>query len=133
MAPQKLFCWTVCAYRKPGMSEEDYHKYMSEVHAPLVRDLMVKYGIVSWEMVRPFTSPPSKLTQENQKTHNTSQTRLLMSQIAGPQFNGVADYDCIVQATFRDIEDFVRMKADPYYKEKVAPDHENFADTKRSK
>ena len=53
MAPQKerLFCWTVCAYRKPGMSEEDYHKYMSEVHAPLVKDLMVKYGIVSWEMV----------------------------------------------------------------------------------
>ena len=42
---------SVCAYRKPGMSEEDYHKYMSEVHAPLVKDLMVKYGIVSWEMV----------------------------------------------------------------------------------
>jgi hypothetical protein len=33
------------------MSEEDYHKYMSEVHAPLVRDLMAQYGIVSWEMV----------------------------------------------------------------------------------
>ncbi|PMD57494.1 uncharacterized protein K444DRAFT_564907 [Hyaloscypha bicolor E] len=111
-----LFCWTVCAYRKPDMSEEDYHKYMSEVHAPLVRNLMVKYGIVSWEM-----------------THNTSETRLLMSKIAGPQFNGIADYDCIVQATFRDIEDFVRMKADPFFREKVAPDHENFADTKRSK
>ncbi len=48
---ERLFCWTVCAYRKPGMSEQDYHKYMSEVHAPLVRDLMVKYGIVTWEMV----------------------------------------------------------------------------------
>lgn len=56
-----------------------------------------------------------------------------MSKIAGPQFNGIADYDCIVQATFRDIEDFVRMKADPFFREKVAPDHENFADTKRSK
>lgn len=43
------------------MSEEDYHKYMSEVHAPLVRDLMAQYGIVSWEMVSstpfsPYTS-----------------------------------------------------------------------------
>ncbi len=56
-----------------------------------------------------------------------------MNQIMGPQFNGVADYDCIVQATFRDIEDFVKMKADPFFKEKVAPDHENFADTQRSR
>jgi hypothetical protein len=54
MAAQKLFCWTVCVYHKPGMSEEDYHKYMSEVHAQPVRDLMVKYGIVSWEMVHPL-------------------------------------------------------------------------------
>jgi predicted membrane-bound dolichyl-phosphate-mannose-protein mannosyltransferase len=61
MAPQteRLFCWTVCAYRKPGMSEEDYHKYMSEVHAPLVRDLMAQYGIVSWEMVNNPLSLPS--------------------------------------------------------------------------
>jgi hypothetical protein len=48
---ERLFCWTVCAYRKPGMSEDHYHKYMSEVHAPLVKNLMVEYGIVSWEMV----------------------------------------------------------------------------------
>lgn len=56
-----------------------------------------------------------------------------MAQIAGPQFANVADYDCIVSACFKNIDDFVRMKADPYYKEKVMPDHENFADTKRSK
>jgi hypothetical protein len=56
-----------------------------------------------------------------------------MDQIMGPQFNGTADYDCIVQATFKDIQDFVKMKADPFFKEKVAPDHENFADTVRSK
>ena len=56
-----------------------------------------------------------------------------MAQIAGPQFANTADYDCIVTAVFRNIEDFVNMKADPYYKEKVMPDHENFADTTRSK
>lgn len=38
-----------------------------------------------------------------------------------------------MQATFRDVADFVKMKADPYFQEKVAPDHENFADTVRSK
>ena len=51
-----------------------------------------------------------------------------MKQLVGPQFSGVADYDCIVQATFRDIKDFVAMKADLFFKDKVAPDHENFAD-----
>jgi len=60
---ERLFCWTVCAYRKPGMSEEDYHKYMSEVHAPLVKDLMVEYGIVSWEMVFHTLQRPLPLTQ----------------------------------------------------------------------
>ena len=33
------------------MDEEDYHRYMSEVHAPLVKDLMVKYGMIQWSMV----------------------------------------------------------------------------------
>lgn len=56
-----------------------------------------------------------------------------MGQLYDPQFANVADYDCIVQVMFRNVEDFVRMKADPFFKEKVTPDHENFADTKRSK
>ena len=56
-----------------------------------------------------------------------------MAEIAGPQFNNFADYDCIITAVFPDVQCFVRMKADPYFKEKVMPDHENFADTKRSR
>jgi hypothetical protein len=56
-----------------------------------------------------------------------------MAKIADPQFANIADYDCIVQIVFQDIEDFVRMKADPYFIEKAGPDHEKFADTKRSK
>lgn len=56
-----------------------------------------------------------------------------MARIAGPQFDNHADYDCFVQAIFKDVEDFVRMKADPYWREVVAPDHEKFADMARSR
>lgn len=56
-----------------------------------------------------------------------------MSHLFDPQFANIADYDCIVTMVFRDIQDFVNMKKDPYYIEHVGPDHEKFADTKRSK
>lgn len=56
-----------------------------------------------------------------------------MTKIAGPQFDNHADYDSLVQAVFKDVEDFVRMKADPFFIEVVGPDHENFADTTRSR
>lgn len=56
-----------------------------------------------------------------------------MSQLVGPQFNATADYDCIVQCMFRSVDDFVRMKKDPFYLERVMDDHERFADTIRSK
>lgn len=39
----------------------------------------------------------------------------------------------LVQVVSKDVEDFIRMKADPFWREVVAPDHENFADTTRSK
>lgn len=56
-----------------------------------------------------------------------------MNQIIGPQFANIADYDAIIQIMFENMEDFARMKTDPFYKEKITPDHENFADTGRSK
>ena len=57
----------------------------------------------------------------------------MLAKIAGPQFDHQAEYDSFVQTVFKDIEGFVRMKADPYWRDVVAPDHENFADTTRSR
>lgn len=56
-----------------------------------------------------------------------------MKEIFDEQFANVADYDCIVQIQFRDIQQFVSLKADPDYIKAIASDHEQFADTKRTK
>ncbi|OBT65181.1 hypothetical protein VE03_04765 [Pseudogymnoascus sp. 23342-1-I1] len=46
--------------------------------------------------------------------------------------SNIADFDCFSQVIFESLEDYKRMKEDPWYKEHLIGDHENFADTKRS-
>ncbi|KAI0430877.1 EthD domain-containing protein [Xylaria sp. FL1042] len=113
---EPMLCLTMCAYKREGMDDEEYRKYMTEHHVPLVRGLMVKHGIDKYSM-----------------THNSLSTRSLMSKIFDAQFANVADYDCIVQIQFRDIEQFIALKADPEYKKALFADHEKFADTKRTR
>ncbi|WYZ38293.1 hypothetical protein EsH8_III_000207 [Colletotrichum jinshuiense] len=113
--PNNLICLTITAFRNPSLDEEEYRHYMTNVHARLVSPLMEEYGILRYSM-----------------THNTKKTRPMLYQLYDPQFSKLSDYDCVVQFVFKDIEDFKRMKSDPRFLQKVAPDHVNFADTKRS-
>lgn len=48
---QKLFSVTILGYKKPGMDEDEYHRYVSVVHAGHLKELLVKQRIVSYTMV----------------------------------------------------------------------------------
>ncbi|KAI0469988.1 EthD domain-containing protein [Xylariaceae sp. FL0804] len=111
----KYLCLTICGYRKPGMSFEDYRNHMVNVFAPMSKGLMAKYGIKRWTQI-----------------HNSSSTRAMMSQLYDPQMANVADFDCFSQVVIESLEDYKRMKDDPWYKEQIMDDHDKFADTKKS-
>lgn len=55
-----------------------------------------------------------------------------MAQLFDRQMANVAEFDCFSQVFFKSLEDYKRMKEDPWYKEHLVGDHEKFADTKRS-
>lgn len=48
---KNLFSVTIFGYRKPGMDEDFYHKYVSETHAQHLKDLLLKNKIVSYHIV----------------------------------------------------------------------------------
>lgn len=56
-----------------------------------------------------------------------------MSRLYDSQMAHLADFDCFSQVVFKSVDDYKRMKEDPWYKAHLVGDHEKFADTKRSR
>ncbi|KAG6027023.1 hypothetical protein E4U41_001083 [Claviceps citrina] len=112
---KRYLCLTICGYKRDGLTEEAYRDHMVHVSAPMTKDLMVKYGIQRFTQI-----------------HNQTATRALMTQLFDPHMCRLADFDCFSQVVFESIDDYKRMKQDPWYKTHLMNDHEVFADTKKS-
>lgn len=60
MSGQRLYALTICAYKKEGMDEDEYHRYLSEHHAGLVKTHLAEAGIISYTMVSAFNINSNK-------------------------------------------------------------------------
>lgn len=60
MSSQRVYALTICAYRKEGMDEDEYHRYLSEHHAGLVKTHLAEAGIISYTMVSAFNINSNK-------------------------------------------------------------------------
>ncbi|KAI9779587.1 MAG: hypothetical protein M1816_003468 [Peltula sp. TS41687] len=135
MSNQHVFALTICAYRKAGMDEDEYHKYVSEKHAPSLKDLLVKNKIIDYTVLLDEQKGKEQymLTRGKTKQHNTRETRDKMNKIFGDlPAAKVADHDSFIQIIFKDDQDYINVMEDPHYKQVVNPDHANFADLERT-
>ncbi|CEJ94079.1 hypothetical protein VHEMI09633 [[Torrubiella] hemipterigena] len=113
---KRSLAWTVCGSRRDGMSEEEFRHYMTNVHAPLVREALARHGITGYTMC-----------------FFDSTTKGLLDQVMGGQqfFTNETNYDIITQVRFPDVQCWINFQNDPFYKEKVAPDHHRFTNPDR--
>nr|AWS21678.1 hypothetical protein [Talaromyces stipitatus] len=51
MSSSRVYCLTICACRKEGMDEDEYHRYLSEHHSNLVKGHLAAKGILSYTMI----------------------------------------------------------------------------------
>ncbi|RDL31038.1 Uncharacterized protein BP5553_09827 [Venustampulla echinocandica] len=94
---KRLLRMTVAHYRQPNVTEEDFHRWVTEQHAARAAKLHAKNGIEGFSM---FFAPKSfrSFTSELNKMRGSPWV--------------VRDYDAQVEFLFRDMETFYKGAAD---------------------
>ncbi|KAG9201709.1 hypothetical protein G6514_005518 [Epicoccum nigrum] len=111
---RQLLCLTMMGYMKEGINEEELCQFQVNQHSRLVCGLMEKYGVLRYEI-----------------THNSKKTRSLLPKLFDPSYVEFSDHDFIVRIIFPSLSVFEKLKEDPFYMERIAKDHLNFADRNR--
>lgn len=47
----RLFSYNIYVYKKPGMDEASHHDHIEKVNTPIIKELLEKYGAVSYTVV----------------------------------------------------------------------------------
>ncbi|CAK1361064.1 hypothetical protein CB0940_03525 [Cercospora beticola] len=113
--PQRkgLYRVTILAYRKDGMSEEEFHRHWTNSHAPKVSEHLRKHGIVGY-------------TQYHTPSWLRAEARSQLPTLGDFTVENVVDYDGFVELRMPELSCFENAMNDPYYAEVVAPDEKSF-------
>ena len=82
MSSQRPYALTICGYRKPGMDEDEYHHYLSEHHAEIVKNHLVNFGIITYTLVSLSMHSKATLTlpdPQHQRVKEHDETHLWQS------------------------------------------------------
>ncbi|KAI9848500.1 MAG: hypothetical protein M1838_000500 [Thelocarpon superellum] len=98
-------------YRKPGLTQEEFHHYWRNTHSKIFGDLpIVRKNLIKYEQTHYFNDA---------------------AQAAQKDGFPVADYDGIVIFDVSSYDKFTEVLASKEYNEIVVPDEEKFLDRKR--
>lgn len=137
---QGLYKVTIHAYRREGMSEEDFHHHWTNIHAPKVCEHLRKFGVIGY-------------TQYHTPSWTRSEAAEKLKTLGDFASSNVADFDGYVELRMPDLSCYERARegeistmskalvevlltismTDPYYKEVVEPDEAEFFDLGRSR
>ncbi|KAF7527510.1 hypothetical protein G7054_g10423 [Neopestalotiopsis clavispora] len=98
--------------RKLDISEEEFHKYWTEMHPSVVNEWLAKHGVVHYYHI------PSSLRAQSEE---------VWTELGSDH---VSDFDGHVVLTVSNIDALKNALADPYYKSHVQPDEAKFIDAK---
>ncbi|KAF3910468.1 hypothetical protein ABW20_dc0108495 [Dactylellina cionopaga] len=108
MSSEKLTRVTMLFKKQPDITDEKFHEYWLETHAPMCIDWMKKYGILKY----------------NQNHISKQGLTDIHSALGWP----TASYDGIADFYVRELKHFTDAVADDYYKTVLIPDGAIFAD-----
>lgn len=111
MSTEPLIRITSFINRKPSISPDEFYRYWTQVHGPLVHDFMLRHGVVEYVQF-----------------HTTDATKSLAAGMAKASGRPLMEYDGMTDAYVKDWETWENAFKDPEYLEKIRPDELAFID-----
>ncbi|VUC28763.1 unnamed protein product [Clonostachys rosea] len=109
LGEQKILKYTVTHHRKEGRTHEEFLNWIIRDHIPLALPVLKKHGCIEYSIFSTPADLNGALRASIEKVHPTWE---------------YADYDCIIEYSFRGIESIGKVMADPEWHAALKDDDE---------
>ncbi|EHK42739.1 hypothetical protein TRIATDRAFT_34218 [Trichoderma atroviride IMI 206040] len=99
---------TFLVSKKEGLSDEEFRKYYTEVHAPMALDFCKRYGVLDYSIAE-----------------------RAVTRAAFGNKTSFINCDAITTFVFPNMESLLASFSDPEYETKLGPDEKNFANDQK--